>query len=219
MNRIDLIASLAKNSNCVLDVGCDHAYVLIKALLDYNCKRGIASDINMGPLNTALQNIRQKDLESRIKIVLSDGLKNISDDFDTVIIAGMGGNLIKNIINESKDKLENKRMILEPNNDQALVREYLMNNDFMIIDEYAIYDMNKYYEIIVCKSGICKYTDYELKYGPILLRKRMDDYLKFYNAKANLLKEIINNVTSLEVKKEKENELLQINKYILNLNN
>ena len=97
---------------------------------------------------------------TRIKICQSDGLKNIDLDFDTVIIAGMGGNLIKDIINDSKDKLENKKIILEPNNDQALVREYLMNNDFMIIDEYAIYDMNKYYEVIVCKSGSSHYTDY-----------------------------------------------------------
>ena len=95
MNRIDLIASLAKNSNCVLDVGCDHAYVLIKALLDYNCKRGIASDINMGPLNTALQNIKQKDLEistmtQRVKEMEDELAKAKAEMFAVRVENGMG---------------------------------------------------------------------------------------------------------------------------------
>lgn len=216
MNRIDLIASLAKDSNTLLDVGCDHAYVLIKALLDYGCKRGIAADINSGPLNSALQNIKNKNLESRIKIVQSDGLKNIVDDFDTVIIAGMGGNLIKSIILDSIDKLNNKKLILEPNNDRPLVRECLINNGFKIIDEYAIYDMNKYYEVMVLQKGSCNYSDFEVKFGPILLKKRMPDFLKFYENKAKLLEKIIREVTSLDIKEEKEKELFEINKYILN---
>ena len=218
MNRIDLLASLAKNSNCVLDVGCDHAYVLIKALLEYNCKSGIAADINMGPLNSALQNIKQKNLESRIKIVLSDGLKNVDDAFDTVIIAGMGGNLIKKIISDSILKLDNKKLILEPNNDQPILREFLIQNGFEIIDEYAIYDMDKYYEIMVLQKGSCNYSEFEVKFGPILLKKKMPDFIKYYEKKAQLLEKIIRNVTSKEIKEAKEKELFQINKYILNDN-
>ena len=75
--------------------------------------------------------------------------------------------------------------------------------------------MKKYYEIIVCKKGIAKYTDFEVKYGPILLKKRMEAFMEHYKAKARMLNEIINNVSSLEIKEEKEKELLQINKYIL----
>lgn len=53
MNRINLLASLCKGSNIVCDIGCDHAYVLIEAIKSYNVKKGIASDIGVGPLEMA----------------------------------------------------------------------------------------------------------------------------------------------------------------------
>ena len=126
MDRINLLASLCKDSNVVCDVGCDHAYVLVKALQEYNCERGIASDINAGPLSAAKDNIKAFNLEDRIDTVLSDGFKSINLYFDTAVIAGMGGNLIKSILEESLSKVKDKKLILEPQNDQPLVREFLM---------------------------------------------------------------------------------------------
>ena len=215
MDRIELLASLAKDSNCVLDVGCDHAFVLIKAIKKYGCKSGIASDINDGPLKSALQNISHNNLLDKIKIIKSDGLKNINLDFDTVIIAGMGGNLIKDILMNGIDKLDNKLLILEPNNDNYIVRKFLMDNGFKINDEYAIYDANKYYEIITAQKGLANYRDFELKYCPTLILKKEKDFLDFYKKKAKMLENVINKVSSEEIKNEKTKELLEIRKYIL----
>lgn len=210
MDRIDLLASLCKGSDTICDVGCDHAYVLVKALLEYDCKRGIASDINAGPLSAAKENIKAKGLEDRIDIVLSDGFKAINQSFDAAVIAGMGGNLIKTILEDSILKVKGKKLIIEANKDQSVVREYLMNHGFMIQDEFAINDNDKYYEIMVAIPGNITYTPNEIKFGPILLKKKPEAFISFYNRKIGLLMTVINSTMDQFKKMQKQKEINDI---------
>ena len=203
MDRIELIASLAKGSNSLLDLGCDHAYVLTLAIKKYGVNKGIASDISDGPLKMAKDNIIKSGLNDKIKIIKSDGFENINDNFDTCIIAGMGGLLIRDIINDGIDKLNNTKLILEANNNREDLRIFLNQNNFKIIDEYAICDSNKYYEIIVCIRGHEDLLDFEINYGPILLEKRPKEYIEFYKNKYEFLNKIIPNINNDLEKKEK----------------
>ena len=211
MQRIELLASLSEGSNSLLDLGCDHAHVLTLAINKYNVKEGIASDISDGPLKMAKENIIRANLIDKIKIIKSDGFKNINDYFDTCIIAGMGGELIKDILNNGLDKIRNKKLILEPNNNQDIVRRFLNDNNFKIIDEYALYDSNKYYEIIVAISGDEKLSDFEINYGPILLKKKEKAFIDFYINKREFMKNVINSINNEEIKKEK---IILLNDYI-----
>ena len=211
MQRIELLASLSEGSNSLLDLGCDHAHVLTLAINKYNVKEGIASDISDGPLKMAKENIIRANLIDKIKIIKSDGFKNINDYFDTCIIAGMGGELIKDILNNGLDKIRNKKLILEPNNNQDIVRRFLNDNNFKIIDEYALYDANKYYEIIVAISGDEKLSDFEINYGPILLKKKEKAFIDFYINKRDFMKNVINSINNEEIKKEK---IILLNDYI-----
>ena len=210
MDRIELIASLAKGSNSLLDLGCDHAHVLTIAIKKYGVKEGIASDISDGPLKMAKDNIIKEGLIDKIKIVKSDGFKNINDKFDTCIIAGMGGILIKDIINDGISKLNDTKLILEANNNREELRLFLNKNNFMIIDEYAIIDSNKYYEIIIAKKGNQKIDEFEIKYGPILLNKKPKKFIDFYKNKFNFLNNIIDNIKD---NKEKEEKIKLLNDY------
>lgn len=210
MDRINLLSSLCEGSECVCDVGCDHAYVVVKALLDYNCKRGIAADLNVGPLSSAEETIKNKNLLDRIDIILSDGFKSISKDFDTAVLAGMGGNLIKDILSESLDKIKDKKLILEPNNDQMVVRKFLMESGFRIVDEYAISENGKYYEIIVAKKGDITYTENELKFGPILLKKKPEEFISYYNRKMDLLMRVMDTTMDPLTKMQKQKEINDI---------
>lgn len=214
MTRIDLLASLCNGSEVVCDVGCDHAYVLVKALLEYNCKRGIAADINVGPLSAAKENIVAKHLEDRIEIILSDGFKSVDIPFDVAVVAGMGGNLIKMILEDSLSKIKDKKLILEPNNDQAVVRRFLMNNGFSISDEYAVSENGKYYEVIVAIPGSASYTDVEIKHGPVLIKKKPEAFIAFYNRKIALLNKVINSTTDETTKRIKQEEIDEIQSII-----
>lgn len=203
MKRIDLIASLTKESDTVLDLGCDHAYTIIKSLKEYGVKNGIASDINDGPLEIAKKNIELNKLENRISIIKSDGFLNINLDFDTVIISGMGGILIVDILSKALDKIKNKKLIISANSDFYLVRKFLTSNGFIISDEYAIHDDNKYYEIAVFEKGNHEYASFELKYGPILLIKKEKDYIEEYKKRLIKLEEILPTIKDTIQKDEK----------------
>lgn len=210
MDRIDVLASLCKGEEVICDVGCDHAYVLVKALTEYGCQKGIAADINAGPLATAKENIKAKGLEDRVEFVLSDGFKNIISPFDVAVIAGMGGNRIKSILEASPVRIKGRKLILEANNDQPIVREFLMNHGFKITDEFAIADNDKYYEIIVAEEGHAYYNAQELRFGPILLKKKPEAFISYYNRKIGLLMTVINSTGDMFKKMQKQKEINDI---------
>ena len=203
MDRIDLIASLAKDSNNLVDIGCDHAYTVIKAIKYYNVKHAIASDISDGPLQNAKKNIYDNNLNKSIDVIKSDGLDNINTEFDTLIISGMGGILIKSILEKGINKLNCNKIIIEANNDSYLVRRFLTNNNYIISDEYSIIDQNKYYEIIVFEKGNHSYPGFELKYGPILIKKKEATFLDHYKKELEKLEEYLPSIKDTILKDEK----------------
>ena len=215
MDRIDFIASLTKDSKLLLDIGCDHALTVIKSVKNYNVAHAIASDINDGPLENAKSNIIANGLSNKIDIIKSDGLDNISQNFDTLVISGMGGILIKSILEKGYNKIVNKKIIIEANSDIYIVRKYLTDNGFIIDDEYAIVDSNKYYEIIVFIPGNRFYTKYELSYGPILLEKKDKVFIDEIKNKLRKLEEYLPNITDTILKDEKLVLRNEYNKIIL----
>lgn len=189
MNRIDYITSLATGYNSLADVGCDHAFISIKALKNYGVKKAYALDINDGPLENARMNVKSNGLEDNIEIIKSDGLTNLNDVVECIIIAGMGGVLISKIINDSLEKVNHsKRLILSPNNEEAILREYLSNNGFKISDEHIIQDAGHYYEIIeAIPLENEKISNIDILFGPILRKKKDDLFIKKYSKKLDVL--------------------------------
>ena len=192
-DRLQAITFFVPYNSKVIDVGTDHALLPIYLIEnDLVCNPIIASDNKYGPLETAKKNIEVYDLKDKISICLSDGLKDIEADFNCVIIAGMGGSLISKILNDSKEKLiKAKTIILQPNNSEYVVREFLKNNHFKIVNEMIVYEDDHYYTIIVAEHGENDYDEYDLLYGPILRREKSINFMDMLNKKADKLYEII----------------------------
>lgn len=193
MTRINKLASFSKDANSIVDVGCDHGYVAIKAIKEYNVNFAYLLDINQMPLDNARRNIIQNNLEDKTKLILSDGLLNFNDETDTLIISGMGGNLIVEILTKSLGLAKSfKKLILQANSDVDRLRGFLINNHFVFDDEEIIKDGKKIYEIIVCHyDGESKitYSKLDMKFGPILRRKHSDLFISEINRKKELLNE------------------------------
>ncbi|MEG1506568.1 MAG: class I SAM-dependent methyltransferase, partial [Bacilli bacterium] len=113
-SRIISLACLVDKDSSVLDIGTDHAYLPIYLIKNNICKNVTASDISKNVLEYSKKNIIKYNMEDKIKLVLSDGFSNITDEFDIAVIAGMGFNTIKKILDT--DKLPNK-LIIQCNND------------------------------------------------------------------------------------------------------
>ena len=203
-NRLKTCLSYVKG-NYLADIGCDHGYVAINAILSGISKSVYASDVNIGPLSKAKENIKKYNLEDKIIVDLNDGIKGIPNDVTDILIAGMGGILIKKILSEGLTL--GKRLILQPNCDSKEVREWLLNNNKLIIDEKIVYENDIYYEIIVAIDGKMALTDLEIEYGPINIKRKEKNFLEKQNKNLNTLLKI-----DLDKVSDKEKILSKIEK-------
>ena len=143
MKRIDAIADFIPPYKSIADIGCDHGYVIKYAFDKGYINNAYAIDNKEGPINRAKDTLKECD---NVSYFLSDGLDKVDETIECVIIAGMGGMLIIDILNNNKDKLKNiKRLIIEANKDEYKVRKYLSDNNFYIFDEKIVEEDNKFY--------------------------------------------------------------------------
>lgn len=158
--RLLLIASFVSENSNVIDIGTDHAHLPIYLKQKYKNICVTASDVNEKPLEIAKFNIKEYHLENDINLILQNGINNLDQNIDTVIISGMGGILISDIIN-NKDNLNNvKTLILSPNNDFYLVRKRLKKIGFKIEKEKLITENKKTYLVLKAIKGKIKYNNY-----------------------------------------------------------
>ncbi|MBU3189686.1 class I SAM-dependent methyltransferase [Clostridium bowmanii] len=151
--RLKTIASMVKECDTIIDVGTDHGYVPIYLVQNSVIKSAIASDINRGPVEKAQNNITQSNVSKQITCRLGSGLSTVVvGEVQIAIIAGMGGNLIRDILEADLDVVKQfKYMILQPVQNAEVLREYLYNTGYDIFDEEICKDDGKYYEIIKVK--------------------------------------------------------------------
>ncbi len=119
------------------DVGTDHAYLPLFLLKEGRIDRAVCSDINRGPLNSAMQNARDMGFFEKIDFVLTNGAKELSDmGITDLAICGMGGELIADIISEAEFlKKPGINLILQPMSKQAHLRHFLAGAGFSVIRE------------------------------------------------------------------------------------
>jgi len=150
--RLQTISAFIKKNDVVLDVGCDHCFLGIYLVLNKNIKV-IGSDINSGPLEKAKENLKKYHLIRKIELRLGDGLSTISDDINTVVISGMGGQTIINILQDIKKYPNIKKLIISPNNDFELTRIEISKLGFCLKKETMVLESGKYYLISEYKLG------------------------------------------------------------------
>ena len=166
--RLCTAASYVRNGAVVADIGTDHAYLPIYLALENKIKRAVASDINEGPISKARENIHKHGMENVIETCVANGLNGIEKYAPTdILICGMGGELISQIIEESQyAKMKGIRLILQPMTSIRELREYLQKG-FSIIAESIVYEDQKLYQIICAEyDGIERaYNSAELELG------------------------------------------------------
>lgn len=136
-------------------MGTDHAFVPIYLIKNGTVDKAWASDVNSGPLKSAEKNALECGVRDRIGFFLSDGLDSCrccENLYDHVVIAGMGGELISDIIRRS-DYLREKRpvLILQPMTMQPYLRGTLASNGYSILYDEIVSEDNRFYTVLVCR--------------------------------------------------------------------
>jgi tRNA (adenine22-N1)-methyltransferase len=138
----------------VADIGTDHAYVPLYLVSTGKCSHAIASDVRPGPVEIAKTNIRNNGAEDKIEVRMGSGLSVLSPgETEDIIIAGMGGELICELINADIETARASRLILQPMNSQYELRHYLIENGFEIVEEDISVEGFKVYNLIVAQAG------------------------------------------------------------------
>lgn len=151
--RLSAIYDIVENGALVADIGTDHALLPIALVENGKCDSAIASDIALGPLKIAEKNILSHGLLEKIKTVQSDGLENVSKfNPKNIIIAGMGGETIRDILSTSPyPKCSGALLLLQPMTHCELLREHLITSGFSILDEKVIREQHRFYVIIAAR--------------------------------------------------------------------
>lgn len=164
-NRLQAIANMVRSGERVVDVGCDHGYIPAYLVATGISPSAVACDINEGPLKSCSFLVAEHNLGDRIKCILSNGLDKVNpSDYDTCIIAGMGGELIADIL--SREDMTSKRIILNPMTHPELARKWLFDNGFELENDIIVADGKHHYSIFSAH-----YT------GKIIDRTEIDYYL------------------------------------------
>lgn len=151
--RMEKIKSLI-NYLRVADIGCDHGKIIAKAFLDNQIEFAIESDISPLSANRAEQQLINLNIpKEKYSVRIGDGLSVIkpSDNIEQVIITGMGGLKIINILSASTLKF--KSLILGAQRDYEKMLEYVLATGYKIDKEIQVLDNGKNYKIIRVNLG------------------------------------------------------------------
>lgn len=177
-NRLKEIAKLVDKNKVVYDIGSDHGLLPCFLVANGICQKAYAVDNKVGPLNHAKETIDKYGLEGKVIPLLSDGLNDVKQDGQIIVIAGMGYYTVMDIFN-GKDLSKYEKIIVQVNKDVDKLRQFISNNNYTIIDEVIVKE-DKFYQIVVFSTKHHEqYNDLQIAYGPILLEKKDNTLLEY----------------------------------------
>ncbi len=207
--RLSLIASLVNEGSSVCDVGCDHGYLPAFLYLSGKAKKVIATDINEKPLQSARKNLDALGAEG-VRLFLCDGLSAVeNENVDTVIIAGMGGEVISGIIDRASFlRSDAVKLILQPTTAARELRRFLAQNGFVVEQECAISENDKLYSVMQVRFSGESYeiTDVQSVIG--ILKPINADAISYIEKQYRIAQKCVQQL-ALATNKQKELEYYQ----------
>lgn len=196
--RLEEIINLVEDNSIVADIGTDHGIVPYELIKSNKAKKVIASDISEKSLDKLREKLDYLDEPEKIILNVSDGLNNLNEyQVDTIIISGMGGNLIVDILNKNIDVAKSANcLILGANNSLSVLRKFLHDNSFEIIEEVDLFENDKYYQIIKVKVGKQLFlNEYEYEFGKFLIDNKSENLKQYIKQQVYNKKTILSNIS------------------------
>lgn len=198
--RLQTIFNMVPTS-IVADIGADHGKLIISLYEKGIISCGYAVENKKGPYERLCKAIQERDLLDKIIPLFSDGIIDLPDIVSTLIIAGMGGGTIVDILTKGHEHLPNiNTIIVDAHTDVPFLRKKVSDMGFIIAEEKMVQEDGIYYEIIkFIRSDQAYYNDSELEFGPILSKEKGT----LFKAKYNSRKAEIEKLLKLHLPKDK----------------
>ena len=202
-DRLLKIASLVDKDKKIADIGTDHGYIPVYLLNKNIINYAILGDINKGPLENAKKEVVRNNLSDKVDLRLGSGIEVLKpNEVDQIIIAGMGGVLINDILKANEPVAHSaEKLILQPMQSPEELRRFLYENGYEIIDEYLVREEHRLYEIIVCRYQNLAPADIDSIYyevGKKLIEKNDPLIKDFIENKIRINKNILNKLEGKE---------------------
>ncbi len=216
--RLSLLASLVKSGSRVCDVGTDHGYLPAFLYLSGKCCSVTATDIRQKPLESAKSNIERLGADG-VRLILCDGLSAVKrEDVDTVIIAGMGGEVISGIIDRAEFLRDSTvELILQPTTAAKELRRYLAENGFEVQKELAVSENGKIYSIMLAVFSGKAYELTEIQSLIGILRPDTVDAKQYIIKQYRIAKKCADELKSAEGKQTEHNRFLNLSEQLKNI--
>ena len=180
-------------SGVAADVGSDHGKLIISLFEDGVISKGYAIENKKGPYNRLVEAINKSEAKGGVVPMLSDGISELPSDVDIVIIAGMGGNNVIDILQKKPSKLKNvKTIIVDAHNAIPELRRKISKMGYIIADEDIVEEKGIYYEIIKFIAGeACYLDDPDVEFGPVLRSEKSLTFKAKYITRINEIDKIL----------------------------
>ena len=210
-DRLNKIFNAIPKCEHFADVGCDHGYIAMAMLASKKCERVTVSDISAKCLMKAEELLKDYIACGKAFSVVSDGLKQVPE-CDTVLIAGMGGQEICQILNSAP--FLPKTLVLQPMKNCDKVRITCIQKGYRFVSDCMFFSAGKYYDLMVLVKGQDVLTEQEIKYGRDNVNGKSADFKKMMREK----KEKILGYLERNLKEQQRQEFIEqlkgIEKYV-----
>jgi len=218
--RLKRLVDWIPQGSILADIGSDHAYLPTYAIQEGKIQKAIAGEVNPGPFESALATVRAMGYSQQIQVRKGNGLEVLSKgEVQTIVIAGMGGVLIRSILDNGEAKLSHDTtLILQPNNGEEPLREWLDQHDWTIQKEIILEEDGHLYEAMVAQKSDeprIRLTPDDLLFGPFLRREKNEFFIRKWNKELTKWKGILMSVQNqAEESDDKQTRLKEIKQLI-----
>ncbi len=219
IKRLEAIANMVDFDSSIADIGSDHCYVPIICAKQKKIVFAQAIENKKGPYNRMVNAIKSSGFSSIIEPSLSDGLNELNEKVDSLVIAGMGGKLIISILEKGKEKLDNiKTIITDAHNDRPDLIKYMESIGYHIDKNEFLYEGGIAYDVMKWVKGkpFNPYTDNELVFGPLNLINKSEPWKTYWKNEASRLSNLISNNKLPNNKKDQYQKSINLINEVLN---
>jgi len=154
-DRLKALVDYIEKMSAVADIGTDHGYLPVYLAQTGLARRIIASDISAGSLESALRSAARYNVAESIEFIVAPGLGGIiPSDVDTIVIAGLGGETIVDILKSASwTRTQNIKLLMQPQSKIDVLCRFLYDSGYTIKDIKSIPDRKRQYTVIHASGG------------------------------------------------------------------
>jgi tRNA (adenine22-N1)-methyltransferase len=181
--RLETVASFVPEGSFLADVGSDHGQLPLDLLKQRKVVGAEAIENKPGPFSRLSKAVSASPFSKDVLLSMSDGLSQLDSRVNTVVLAGLGGNLIAQILNEGKDRLAAvDTIVIDAHEGREMAMKALSALSYRLEASCFLYEAGIPYEVQKWVKSTKKvhYSSKDYRFGPLERQKKTADWVRYW---------------------------------------